>query len=230
MRLDKYLSQATGLSRSQVRRRIKAGEVSVAGDIIKNAAFIVSEQADISLEGERIAAPQARYFMLHKPADTVCANKDRDHATVIDLLWQEPRAEKLQIVGRLDADSTGLVLLTDDGQWNHKITSPRHATPKVYRVQLAEPLAAQQAEQLRQGVWLRQEKQRTLPAQLEAINECVIRLTITEGRYHQVKRMLAAVGNHVTALHREKIGAICLDAGLQPGEYRPLSNSEVESV
>jgi len=227
MRLDKYLSQATGLSRSQVRKLIKLGEAWVDGKAINNAAYTVNEQARISLSGDLIPPPASRYFMLYKPTGYVCANKDHDHPTVIDLLWQEPRPDNLQIAGRLDSDTTGLVLITDDGQWNHRVTSPRTKTPKTYRVQLARPLVTQQVEQLQQGVLLRQEKQRTRPATLAITSPRDVRITISEGRYHQVKRMFAAVGNHVEALHREQIGLLSLDPALEPGEYRALSKTEV---
>ena len=230
MRLDRYLSQSTGLSRSQVRKRIKSGDVLVDGNAVKDAAFSVAEGAQVSLAGEFIAPPAARYFMLNKPAAYICANKDPDHPTVIDLLWQEPHPENLQIVGRLDIDATGLVLITDDGQWNHKITSPRTDTPKTYRVRLTEPLTARQAEQLQHGVLLRNEKQRTKPAGLAIISKHEARITIGEGRYHQVKRMFAAVGNQVETLHRERIGTIILDAELEPGNYRALTEPEIESV
>ena len=230
MRLDKYLSQSTGLSRSQVRKLIKAGEVSVNGSAVEDAAFAVADEARVSLAGESIAPPAGRYLMLHKPAGYVCANKDPDHPTVIDLLWQVPRPENLQIVGRLDIDATGLVLVTDDGQWNHKITSPRTDTPKTYHVWLAESLTEAQTKQLRQGVLLRNEKQRSKPAKIVILSPREIRITISEGRYHQIKRMFAAVGNRVEALHREQIGNIILDAALEPGEYRALSQSEIETV
>jgi len=227
MRLDKYLSQATGLSRSQVRRLIKAGEALIDGVPISNPAFMVTDGVRVSLTGTTVMPPTARYFMLHKPAGYVCTNKDREHPTVLDLLEQEPRPENLQIVGRLDIDTTGLVLITDDGQWNHRITSPRTDTAKTYRVILAESLSAQQATQLEQGVLLHNEKQRTKPAKLEIIAPTETRITISEGRYHQVKRMFAAVGNHVTALHREQIGPLILDSELEAGEYRPLNDPEI---
>ena len=230
MRLDKYLSQATGISRSQVRKLIRDGEASVDGEVVKNAAFNLAEGARVSLTGDEIDPPATRYFMLHKPAGYVCANKDPEHPTVLDLLWQEPRPDNLQIVGRLDADTTGLLLITDDGQWNHRITSPRTDTPKTYWAQLARPLDEAQAEQLRAGIFLRNEEQRTKPAILEIITPEQVRITISEGRYHQVRRMFAALGNHVEALHRERIGLITLDSTLEPGDYRPLTDAEIASI
>ena len=170
-----------------------------------------------------------RYFMLHKPQGYVCANKDKEHLTVINLI-EEPRAENLSVAGRLDIDTTGLVLLTDDGQWLHRVISPRHHCTKVYYIETERVIDERQRNKLEQGVWLNHEKTRTRPAQLETIDEYHYRLTLTEGRYHQVKRMLAAIDNHVESLHREQIGAIRLDPLLAPGEYRPLSVQEIESI
>ena len=139
-------------------------------------------------------------------------------------------AHKLHAAGRLDIDTTGLVLMTDDGQWSHRITSPRHHCEKTYLVTLESPVADDTAEQFARGVQLHNEKDLTKPAVLEVITPTQVRLTISEGRYHQVKRMFAAVGNHVVELHRERIGAIKLDDDLEPGEYRPLTEDEIASV
>lgn len=226
MRLDRYLSNATDLSRRQVRGLIKSGAVTVNGVPVPDFARQIDATDRVLLEGVEIETPRPRYFMLNKPDGYLCATTDGQHPTVIDLL-NEPRLEDLQIAGRLDLDTTGLVLITDDGQWNHRLTAPRSRCPKTYRVDLAEPLDAGAARQLERGVWLRNEQQRCRPAELLMDNPNRVRLTIVEGRYHQVKRMFAAVGNRVTALHRERIGNIVLDPALVPGEYRPLSEAEV---
>jgi 16S rRNA pseudouridine516 synthase len=135
----------------------------------------------------------------------------------------------LHIAGRLDLDATGLVLISDDGDWTHRVTSPRHEFPKTYRATLAEPLSETGAVQLTRGVLLRNEKRRCRPAVIERITETEIRITVTEGRYHQVKRMFAAAGNRVSALHRERIGTVALDTGLRAGESRALTEEEVDS-
>lgn len=170
-----------------------------------------------------------RYFMLNKPEGYVCSTDDPINPTILYFI-DEPVAEKLHAAGRLDMDTTGLVLLTDDGQWSHRVTSPKHHCEKAYLVTLAHPLAADTAEQFTAGVQLHGEKHLTKPAALEVIDEHQVRLTISEGRYHQVKRMFAAVGNHVVALHRERIGEIALDPTLEPGEYRALTEQEVGSI
>ena len=170
-----------------------------------------------------------RYFMLNKPQGYVCSTEDPDHPTVLYFL-DEPVAYKLHAAGRLDIDTTGLVLMTDDGQWSHRITSPRHHCEKTYLVTLENPLSADTAEQFAKGVQLHNEKDLTKPAVLEEVTPTEVRLTISEGRYHQVKRMFAAVGNRVVGLHRERIGEIALDPTLEPGEYRPLTEEEIASV
>ena len=167
--------------------------------------------------------------MLNKPHGYVCSTDDPDHPTILYFL-DEPVAHKLHAAGRLDIDTTGLVLMTDDGQWSHRITSPRHHCEKTYLVALESPLAEGTAELFAKGVQLHNEKDLTKPAVLEVITPTEVRLTISEGRYHQVKRMFAAVGNHVVGLHRERIGDIQLDESLAPGEYRPLTEAEIASV
>lgn len=229
MRLDKYLAQTTGMSRKDVKKRLHAGLVSVNGEEQRDSGLHVSGVDVILLDGALLSEPRARYLMLHKPDGFVCSNDDPTHATALTLI-DLPNAERLIIAGRLDLDTTGLVLITDDGQWSHRITSPRHKLAKRYRVKLDEPLCSDAEELLERGVILRSEAKRTKPAQLERISDTEVLLTLTEGRYHQVKRMFAALNNRVTALHREQIGDIRLDLDLAPGEYRDLTDAEVASV
>ena len=260
MRLDRFLSHATGLTRSQAQRAIRAGEVRVAETVVTNPGAHVDAHSAIEFAGSLIEERKPRYLMLHKPAGYVCATEDRDHRTVLDLLdaqdqpglhigrsqlpasrgtraslhigrSQLPASRgtraSLHIAGRLDIDATGLVLLTDDGDWSHRVTSPRHKVPKTYRVTLETPLDDEAAATLRAGVALRNEPRRCAPAALERLAGNIWRVTITEGKYHQVKRMFAAVGNRVLALHRERIGALMLDPDLAPGAYRPLAADEI---
>jgi len=230
MRLDKFLSQQLGISRALVARELRAKRVTVDGEIVKSGALKLSPEQRVEFDGNvlnQITGP--RYFMLNKPQGYVCSTDDPDHPTVLYFL-DEPVAYKLHAAGRLDIDTTGLVLMTDDGQWSHRITSPRHHCEKTYLVTLEHPLSADTAEQFAAGVQLHNEDSLTLPAQLEQVEERLVRLTISEGRYHQVKRMFAAVGNRVVALHRERIGAIVMDDDLEPGEYRLLTDEEIASV
>jgi len=226
MRLDRYLHLATGLSRSQARKLVRERRVSVDGDEVKDPAAQVADSARVYVDGASLTPPASRFLMLNKPPGVICSTSDPSHRTVIDLLPPE-ETEGLHIAGRLDIDATGLVLLSDDGQWIHRVTSPRHKQPKVYRATLAEPLVEDAEKHLVRGIFLKGENKRTLPADLERITPTQMRITVTEGRYHQVKRMFAALGNRVVGLHRERIGTIRLDPGLAPGEYRRLTDEEI---
>ncbi|MEA1065506.1 16S rRNA pseudouridine(516) synthase RsuA [Apirhabdus apintestini] len=230
MRLDKFIARQLGVSRAIAGREIRAQRVTVDGEIVKDSAFKLLPEHDVAFDGSVLAQQSGpRYFMLNKPQGYVCATEDPDHPTILYFL-DEPVAHELHAAGRLDIDTTGLVLMTDDGQWSHRITSPRHRCDKTYRATLDAPITEEAARSVQQGVQLNGEKSLTLPATLEILTPTEVRLTISEGRYHQVKRMFAAVGNHVQALHRERIGAICLDETLAPGEYRALTEDEIASV
>ncbi len=229
MRLDRFISQSTDYSRKQVKILLKRGEVEVNGEIVKQPEQKILNSDRVLLAGEPLNQLELRYFMLNKPVGFVCANKDLEHMTVLEFI-DEPRRENLSIAGRLDIDTTGLVLLTDDGQWLHQVISPKHECEKIYLVETISPLDEKTIKKLEQGVWLKNDKTRTRPAQIEVIDEYHYRVTITEGRYHQVKRMFAAVENKVETLHREKIGDIHLDPDLAPGEYRALTLEEIKSI
>lgn len=229
MRLDKFLSNNTPWSRSQLHKIIRAGEVTINGEICWKADHKILPGDNIHLQQQLITQRQPRYLMMNKPAGYVCATQDSENPTVMDLLHEE-FIDELQIVGRLDKDTTGLLLLTDDGQWNHRITAPVSHCRKTYKVDLQNPVAAETQTLFQQGVLLQGEKKPTAPAQLEIIHPHQVYLTISEGKYHQVKRMFAAVGNHVIALHREKIGELQLDNQLTPGSYRSLTAQEKEAI
>lgn len=230
MRLDKFLSQQLEVSRAIATRELRARKVTVDGEVVREGSYKLSPNSEVEYDGNTLRQQFGpRYFMLNKPQGYVCSTDDPDHPTVLYFL-EEPTAYKLHAAGRLDIDTTGLVLMTDDGQWSHRITSPRHHCEKTYLVTLENPLADDTADRFAVGVQLHNEKDLTKPATLEAVSENQVRLTISEGRYHQVKRMFAAVGNHVIALHRERIGKIVMDEDLEPGEYRPLTAEEISSV
>lgn len=229
MRLDRFLSQSTGLSRAEARKALRRGAVTVDAVVERAADRPLADGSRVELDGRPVGAPGPRYFMLHKPAGVVCATADRSQRTVVALL-AEPRPEALHPVGRLDRDATGLVLLTDDGQWSHGITAPRRHRDKIYRVRLAEPMAAGAVERFGTGLLLKGEAAPTLPAELELLAPDQARVVLREGRYHQVKRMFAALGNRVVALHRESIGGVALDPALAPGQYRALTAGEVEAL
>lgn len=229
MRLDKYISQVTNYSRAEVKRLIKAEAITVDGELEKNSAYKVSPEQTVAIDGEALEQPGNRYFMLNKPQGYVCATTDSEHPTVLDLI-DEPNLDKLQIAGRLDIDTTGLVLITDDGKWNHAITSPKRDCNKIYYVCTARDISDDTAERFKEGVMLDGEIKPTQPATLEVLFSNEANLTISEGKYHQIKRMFAAVSNHVEELHRHTVGGIVLDEELEPGEYRALTQAEIDSI
>lgn len=226
IRLDRFICNATSLSRSQARRVIREGRVSVDGVRTKQGATPIRLSASVFFDGERVAPPAPRYLMLHKPPGVVCATQDPSHRTAIDLL-DLPNLEGLHFAGRLDIDTTGLVLISDDGQWTHRIVSPARHCTKRYRVGLDNAPSASDLQQLREGLLLKGEQHPTRPAEVQSVTPQELLLSITEGRYHQVKRMLAALGHHVVTLHREAIGPLQLDPALQEGGFRPLHADEV---
>lgn len=227
MRLDKFLSHHLGISRNLINKELKASRVTVDGEVIKSGAYQLSLTQTVCYEGNEITpVTEKRYFMLNKPVGYVCSTDDPDHPTILYFI-DEPMADKLHAAGRLDLDTTGLVLLTDDGQWSHRITSPKHHCEKVYVVEVESPLSEELVAIFKNGIQLNGEKTLTKPATLAIIDDFHACLTINEGRYHQVKRMFAAVGNHVVKLHRQQIGTIKLD--IEEGEYRALTDDEVSS-
>ncbi|MGO1460889.1 MAG: pseudouridine synthase [Marinobacter sp.] len=232
MRLDQFIATTSPLSRKEAKRAIHAGNVEVNGEVWKDTGKHLSADAQVMLEGERLILKGERYLMLNKPGGIVSATRDSEHPIVLDLLPAELTevARNLHIAGRLDADTTGLLLLTTDGKWSHRVTSPKTQCPKTYRVNLSTPILDSTIAALEAGVILHQDPKPTKPAQVKVLEPRLIELTISEGRYHQVKRMLAAAGNHVEALHRQSIGGIVLDSALQPGEYRELSEKEIASA
>ncbi|MCW8885185.1 MAG: pseudouridine synthase [Motiliproteus sp.] len=230
MRLDRFVCRATGLGRSQVHRLLRSGEVEVDGVVAKKASTQLKESADVWMFNQQLRLPEFCYLMLNKPQGVVCATEDGEYPTVLDLLPEEmtenPKGQ-LHPAGRLDVDTTGLVLITDDGRWSHNLTSPRKQCFKRYRVTLDQPLKLGAEQQLEQGVMLRGEDNPTLPARIELADRENLIIEISEGRYHQVKRMFAAMENRVVALHREAVGSIELDLSLAEGECRPLTETEI---
>lgn len=230
MRLDKFISQNSRFSRKEIKKAIRDSAVTIAGKVCTDAGYHLQTGAEVHLDGERIDWPTSLYFMLNKPAGYCCSHIDDGYPSLFRLL--DTDREKLHIAGRLDADTTGLVLLSSDGQWSHRVTSPKQkagkCSDKIYHVVLAKPLTEDAITQLEQGILLRSETKPTRPARLKRLSDTVCELAIQEGKYHQVKRMFAAVGNQVTALHRLQIAGIRLDPTLKEGEYRPLTQPEID--
>jgi len=226
MRLDRFVCKSTELSRAEAVQRINLGDVCVNGDTITNEAVQVHENNTVLLDGARLKARDFRYILMHKPANTVCSNVDEFYPSLFNCLDIENSSE-LHVVGRLDADTTGLVLITDDGRWSFNITVPSKECQKIYRVGLSYEIADDVATKFKNGLKLQGEEQLTLPASLKVIGPKEVLLTITEGKFHQVKRMMAAVGNRVVSLHREAIGGVSLDVEL--GQWRHLTRDEIQS-
>ncbi|MDP2226687.1 MAG: pseudouridine synthase [Moraxellaceae bacterium] len=226
MRLDKFVAHATPHSRSEVRRLLKSGRLCVNGESVRDAGLGLADTDVVTLDGAVLVLRGPRYFMLHKPLGVVSATTDGGHATVLDLLRGVER-DGLHVAGRLDADSTGLVLISDDGTWSHRVMSPgRHE--KRYRVRTARPISPDTAPRFAAGLALRgEEDQPTRPARLEQTGDCEALVWLQEGRYHQLRRMFAAVGNHVESLHREAVAGIELDTALAAGEWRALAPAEI---
>lgn len=229
MRLDKYICESTTMTRSQAKKVIIQGRITSSDTIVRNTAYKVSENESIRFDGNLINVRGTRYIMLNKPKDYICSTVDEQLPSIINLIKVD-KAEQLCIAGRLDADTTGLALITDDGQWSHKITSPRRNCSKRYRATLAQPVEQNAVTLFKEGIQLKSENTPCLPATLEILTDNQVLLTIEEGKYHQVKRMFAAIGNLVVELHREQIGQIELDAQLKLGEWRYLTKEEVNSV
>ncbi|WP_426356826.1 pseudouridine synthase [Pseudocolwellia sp. HL-MZ19] len=226
MRIDKFICKSTELTRNEAKKVLKIGDVKVNGEVVKNAATQVHENNTVDIDGQILTPRTSRYIMVHKPLDTICSNIDEVYPSILNYV-EVDKAFDLHIAGRLDADTTGLVIVTDDGRWSHNIISPNKECPKTYRVWLRNPIDKSAIERFKVGVQLQGEDGLTKPGLLEIIEEQEVLLTITEGKYHQVKRMFAAIGNKVVGLHRESIGIVEL-ADLPLGEWRYLTEGEVD--
>lgn len=232
MRLDKFLSKATELSRKDCKKILHAGEVTVNGEVVKDSSLHIDEvDDDIEWAGEPLSVAMGnRYLLLYKPEGFECTLKPKEWPIVTDLI-DVPQLGSLRIAGRLDVDTTGALLLSDDGGFLHRVTSPKHHVAKVYELTLAEPMTeAQQAfaiKELAKGIMLEDEYDKTKPAELSFSDATHAKLVLTEGKYHQVKRMMGYFGNKVIELHRASIGNITLE-GLEKGESRFLTAEEID--
>ncbi|RLA38233.1 MAG: 16S rRNA pseudouridine(516) synthase [Gammaproteobacteria bacterium] len=230
MRLDKFVCKSTNLSRAKAVECIRAGKVVVNAVAVFVESVQVHENNTITLNAQLLKPREFRYLMLHKPANTICSNVDEAYPSLFGALDVD-RADELHVAGRLDADTTGLVLATDDGRWSFDIIRPQKHCKKVYRVGLSQAIEEAQiidlTAQFAAGLQLQGEGALTRPAQLTILSPKEVLLTITEGKFHQVKRMFASVGHRVVSLHREKIGEVSLD--IEVGAWRYLTAEEVDS-
>lgn len=235
-RVDRLLSSLGYGSRTEMARMAKAGGIVLDGadltDVSKRIALTPDLPSRMEIDGEPLDPLPGLVMMMHKPLGMTCSHKE-DGALVFDLLpdrWRR-RDPAISTVGRLDKQTTGLLLLTDDGALLHRIISPKRHVAKVYRATLARPLEGGEAALFASGELVLEGEDKPLsPAILEVITPTEATLTVTEGRYHQVRRMFAAVGNHVEALHRERVGALTLPDDLPPGEWRLLTSDQVDLI
>jgi 16S rRNA pseudouridine516 synthase len=230
MRVDRFLSNLPRFNRKQVRLLLVERRIKVDGQVVSDPHFDVREFSRVECDDEVLQAGKPpRYFMLHKPPGCVSATSDPRHPTVLDLI-DEPDKHELHIAGRLDFNTTGLMLITNDGSWSRRLTQPQTKLPKIYYVETEQDIGPEYAQTFAQGLYFAFEDLTTQPAELLVLGPKSARLSIVEGRYHQVKRMFGHFDNKVLHLHRERMGPLVLDEALAPGEYRPLTTEEIQHI
>jgi 16S rRNA pseudouridine516 synthase len=231
MQLERLLQKHGFGTRKGCRGLIRDERVAVNGTICDDP-FADIPTADLVFSVDGVDWPYAEFasLMLNKPAGYECSRKPQHHPSVLELLPRPLRERDVQPIGRLDEDTTGLLLITDDGQLNHQLSSARRKVPKIYLATTKHPLDQAQIDQLLAGVLLNDEPEPIAAAGAEIVGDHLLRLTVTEGKYHQVKRMVAAVGNRVEALHREAVGQLSLPDDLPPGEWRWLTPADLEKL
>lgn len=232
-RLDKVLCSQSNLTRSEAGRAIRCGRVTVDGIVCRQAAQKVDpDKQQIAVDGKMLGYARFVYWMLNKPAGILCVSRDPKAPTVVDLLPPDARRKGLFPAGRLDKDTHGMVLITDDGDFAHRMLSPRHHIPKTYHARLDKPMPADTPARFAEGMELGNGEE-CKPAQVRLLEEGetpLVEIVLVEGKYHQIKRMFAAVGCHVDWLKRVKMGNLCLDESLAEGECRLLTAEEKDSI
>ena len=235
IRLDKYLADMGEGTRQEVKKQIRRGAVTVNGETVRSPERKVSEGDQVCLDGIEVTYAKMEYYMLNKPGGVVSATEDKRDRTVLDLI-QDKKRKDLFPVGRLDRDTEGLLLITNDGELSHRLLSPRRHVDKTYYAEVDGRTTEQTKKAFREGVDIgtREEPLVTMPADLEILEAgrdlSRVRLTIREGKFHQVKRMFHAQGMEVVYLKRESMGPLRLDESLKPGEYRPLTEEEIKRL
>ena len=228
--LERLLAGIGFGSRKEARALVRMGVVELNGEVQEDPFVELKERpATITVNGEEVTTQEKLYVMLHKPLDVECSHNARDHRSVFELLPDRFTAMGIQTVGRLDADSEGLLLLSNQGDFIHKVESPKKGYLKKYRVTLARPFTEEQKAELLGGVMLKGERRPVLAREIAVEGDSVL-ISIGEGLYHQVRRMFAAVGNHVETLKRDAIGPVLLDETLGKGGWRFLTDDEVASL
>ena len=227
-RLDKIISNRTGISRKDAKAAISSGKVTVSGNIIRSSDFKVSENDEIFFEGKKISGNAHIYIVLNKPKGYVSATEDPEQKTVIEHVPPELFRNGIFPAGRLDKDTTGLMIITDDGDFAHRILAPRKHVPKKYAVTIDLPVTEEMAKGFENGIELSDGVCKS--AKLFKTGEYTCEVTISEGRYHQIKRMFGCFGAKVTELHRLSMGGFSLPENLLPGECRELTENELSLI
>jgi len=227
-RLDKIISQHTGLGKRDVKLLLARQRVLVDDVVCTTADTLIGQFTQVQIDGDIVQSEQPVYVVLNKPKGVVSATTDADHQTVLQLLPEE--FSNLHIAGRLDLNSTGLVLLTNDGSWSSRITGPDTKLAKRYRVTVQNPLSTDYIQAFSEGMYFGYEDITTAPAQLQIVSDYVADVVLTEGRYHQIKRMFGRFRNPVLELHRYQVGSLQLPANLAIGDYWQLTKTEAEGV
>lgn len=227
-RLDRFISKNSAFSQADVRLLIAQQRIFLDGILANSIQQQVSQFTQVNLDGNCLQANKPVYIMLNKPKGVVSATKDLEHSTVLDLI-QHPQKNALHLVGRLDLNTTGLVLLTNDGAWSRKISLPETQLAKTYEVTLEKPLTDEYIAVFKKGIYFKYEDITTQPAHLEILSDYTARLSIVEGKYHQVKRMFGFFQNKVLALHRASVGPISVQ-GLELGRSRLLTIKELAAI
>lgn len=228
-RLDRFISQKTGLNRRDTKYLLAQQRIMVDGRVATEVTAYVDEFTHVTIDAQVLQAKLASYLMLHKPAGILSATKDDRHPTVLELIAHQNR-EQLHLVGRLDINSTGLILLTNDGRWSRQLTHPESSVIKHYRVSVAQPLDDSYIAAFAKGFYFAYENITTRPARLKIIDSYTADVFLTEGRYHQIKRMFGRFQNEVLTLERRAIGNLTLDPSLPVGQYRELTAAEVTQL
>lgn len=229
MRLDRFIESKLAYSAQTVRALFSQRLVLLNGIAVQDGRGRITEFCRVEVDGKLLQARQAIYLMLHKPKGCVSATSDTKNKTVLDYI-DSPEKDQLHLAGRLDFNTTGLILLTNDGKWSRRITQPQQKIPKRYLVETKDEITLEYVQKFSEGIYFRFENLTTQPALLNILSPNHAELTIYEGRYHQIKRMFGAFDNEVTNLHRISMGAIVLDDALVPGESRALAPAEIAVV
>jgi len=232
-RLDRFVSEYKQLNRKSVRLILAQHRVYVDGILAKNTAQLVNKFSRIVIDDEVVQQNCTHYIMLNKPVGVVCATKDKHHKTVVDLLaddYEKTIVDELHIVGRLDLNTSGMVLLTNDSQWSQWLTSPLSQIPKCYQVLLENPMTNEYIDAFAKGMFFSYENITTRPVQLKILSPHHAEVILIEGRYHQIKRMFGRFRNKVVGLHRQSVGSLKLDEKLLLGQNRRLTKDELLTI